>query len=36
MKDKDEYIKVLDMCRKLKELYGEFPFLKEADSCSLR
>ncbi len=30
------YIKAFDMCRELKELYEELPFLKEVDSCSLR
>lgn len=33
---KKGYIKAFDMCRKLKELYIDFPFLKEVDSCSLR
>ena len=32
----NSYIKASDMCRELKELYEEFPFLKEVDSCSLR
>lgn len=30
------YIKAFDMCSMLKELYNEYPFLKEVDSCSLR
>ena len=30
------YQKAFDMCKKLKELYAEHPFLKEVDSCSLR
>ena len=30
------YQKAFDMCKKLKELYAEYPFLKEVDSCSLR
>ena len=30
------YIKAFDMCCKLKELYIEYPWLKEVDSCSLR
>ncbi len=33
---KDKYTKGFDMCNELKELYVEFPFLKEVDSCSLR
>ena len=32
----NKYYKAFDMCRELKELYVEYPFLKEADSCSLR
>lgn len=27
---------VIDMCNELKELYAEYPWLKEVDSCSLR
>ncbi len=30
------YMKAYDMCISLKDLYYEFPFLKEVDSCSLR
>jgi len=30
------YIKAYDMCKKLKDLYLEYPWLKECDSCSLR
>ena len=30
------YVKAFDMCNKIKELYIEYPFLKEVDSCSLR
>ena len=30
------YQKAYDMCKKLKELIIEYPFLKEVDSCSLR
>ena len=30
------YIKAYDMCKELKDLYEEYPFLKEVDSCSLR
>ena len=30
------YQKAFDMCKKLKELYAEYPFLKEVDSFSLR
>lgn len=30
------YIKVFDMCNELKEIYAEYPWLKEVDSCSLR
>ena len=30
------YQKAFDMCTKLKELYIEYPWLKEVDSCSLR
>lgn len=28
--------KAYDMCKELKELVVEYPFLKEVDSCSLR
>ena len=30
------YIQAFDMCKELKELYVENPWLKEVDSCSLR
>ena len=30
------YQKTYDMCKELKELVVEYPFLKEVDSCSLR
>ena len=30
------YIKAYDMCKELKCLLEEYPFLKEVDSCSLR
>ena len=30
------YKKAYDMCKELKELVVEYPFLKEVDSCSLR
>ena len=30
------YKKAYDMCKELKELIIEYPFLKEVDSCSLR
>ncbi len=30
------YIKAYDMCKELKGLQEEYPFLKEVDSCSLR
>ncbi len=33
---KNGYIKAYDMCKELKGLYEEYPFLKEVDSCSLR
>ena len=33
---KNGFIKVFDMCTGIKELYVEYPFLKEVDSCSLR
>ena len=33
---KNGFIKAFDMCKKIKELYLEYPFLKEVDSCSLR
>lgn len=32
----DKYIKAYDMCKMLKELNGEYPWLKEVDSGSLR
>ncbi len=32
----NKYIKAYDMCKKLKELNEEYPWLKEVDSCSLR
>ena len=32
----NKYYKAFDMCKELKELYVEYPFLKEVDSCSLR
>ena len=31
-----KYIKAFDMCNEIKELYVEYPFLKEVDSCALR
>ena len=34
--NKNRYIKAFDMCSKLKELYSEYEWLKEVDSCSLR
>ena len=33
---KNGFIKAFDMCTGIKELYVEYPFLKEVDSCSLR
>ena len=33
---KNGFIKAFDMCTEIKELYVEYPFLKEVDSCSLR
>lgn len=33
---KNGFIKTFDMCTEIKELYVEYPFLKEVDSCSLR
>ena len=30
------YIKAFDMCNEIKELYAQYPFLKEVDSSSLR
>ena len=33
---KNKYINAFDMCGELKNLYVDFPFLKEVDSCSLR
>ena len=32
----NKYYRISDMCKELKELYIEYPFLKEVDSCSLR
>ncbi len=32
----NKYIKAYDMCSMLKDLYEEYPWLKEVDSCSLR
>lgn len=32
----NKIIKAYDMCNKLKEMYVEYPWLKEVDSCSLR
>ena len=32
----NRYIKAFDMCNEIKELYVEYPFLKEVDSCALR
>ena len=33
---KNSFIKAFDMYIEIKELYAEYPFLKEVDSCSLR
>ncbi|MDD6403801.1 MAG: transposase, partial [Mollicutes bacterium] len=33
---KSGFIKAFDMCAEVKELYSDYPFLKEVDSCSLR
>ena len=33
---KNGFIKAFDMCAEVKELYSDYPFLKEVDSCSLR
>lgn len=33
---KNGFIKAFDMCREIKELYVDYSFLKEVDSCSLR
>ena len=33
---KNKYINSFDMCNELKELYSEYNWLKEVDSCSLR
>ena len=30
------YAKAFDMCKELKEMYENYPWLKEVDSCSLR
>ena len=32
----NRYIKAFDMCNEIKELYVDYPFLKEVDSCALR
>ena len=32
----NKYIKTYDMCKMLKELMIEYPWLKEVDSCALR
>ena len=32
----NKYIKAYDMCKKLKELQNNYPWLKEVDSCALR
>ena len=33
---KNGFIKAFDMCGEIKNLYNDYPFLKEVDSCSLR
>ena len=33
---KSGFIRAFDMCIEIKELYADYPFLKEVDSCSLR
>ena len=33
---KNGLIKAFDMCGEIKNLYNDYPFLKEVDSCSLR
>ena len=33
---KNGFIRAFDMCTEIKELYVDYPFLKEVDSCSLR
>ncbi len=33
---KNGFIKAFDMCIEIKELYVDYPFFKEVDSCSLR
>lgn len=32
----NKVMKAYDMCSELKEMYGDYPWLKEVDSCSLR
>lgn len=32
----NSFIKAFDMCTEIKELYVDYPLLKEVDSCSLR
>lgn len=32
----EKYTNAFNMCKELKEMYEEYPFLKEVDSCSLR
>ncbi len=32
----NKYTNAFNMCKELKEMYNEYPFLKEVDSCSLR
>lgn len=32
----NKYIKAYDMCKRLKDLQEEYPWLKQVDSCSLR
>ena len=33
---KEKYTNAFAMCKELKNMYNEYPFLKEVDSCSLR
>ncbi len=33
---KNGFMRAFDMCTEIKELYVDYPFLKEVDSCSLR
>ena len=33
---KNGFIKAFDMCGEIKNLYNDYPFLKEVDSCCLR